>query len=372
MYRNCLRGVTLSIMGIAATCCFGQAGSSPNAKTAAQEYQNIQVLKEIPAGQLVTAMQFITYSLGVECSYCHVEGALEKDDKKPKQTARKMMQMMAAINRDNFDSKQMVKCNSCHRGSPRPLAIPAIAEGGPPPVSLNREADDSAPVNAPPAEQIVAKYVDAMGGATALAKINTREERGTITISGRNLPIEIFRKAGGRQLTVIHLPNGDNMTAYNGSSGWTSGPNRPVREISSVEVASAQSEVDLQLPLHLKQLFNEIKSVNPEKVGEQEAYVVAGFNSGEIAAKFYFAEDSGRLLRLLRYTSSPLGRNPTQIDYSDYRSQDGLKLPFHMTISRPNSRLNVQIEEARFNLPLDDSKFAGAPAQSAPAEPQSH
>ena len=61
---------------------------------------------------------------------------------------------------------------------------------------------------------------------------------------------------------------------------------------------------------------------------------------------------------MLRYTSSPLGRNPTQIDYEDYRVQDGIKIPFHLTISRPNSRLEVQIEEARLNGPVDDAKFA--------------
>lgn len=338
--------------------------SLPKGKSAEEAYQNIQVLKEIPADQLVLAMQFITYSLGVECSYCHVEGALEKDDKKPKQTARKMMQMMAAINRDNFDSKQLVTCNSCHRGVPRPVAIPVIAENGPRP-SERASVDDTSPANAPPAEQIIAKYVDKIGGAEALARITTREEKGTINISGRNLPIEILDKIGNKQLTVIHLANGDSITAYDGASGWTSSPNGPVREIPSVEVASAQPQVDLQLPLHMQQLFHQVKSSAPEKIGDREAYVVIGINSGEITAKFYFDKDSGYLLRILRYTKSPLGRNPTQIDYNDYRTQDGLKIPFQQTIARPNSRLTVQIEEARFNVPADETKFARPAAPPA-------
>ena len=332
--------------------------SSLKGKSAAEAYQNIQVLKEIPADQLVPAMQFITYSLGVECSYCHVEGALEKDDKKPKQTARKMMQMMAAINRDNFDSKQTVTCNSCHRGAPRPVSTPVIVEPGAKPVLESSPPDETTPVNVSPADEIIARYVDAIGGAVALAKINTRQEKGTINVSGRNLPIEILNRTGRKQLTVIHLPNGDSITAYDGASGWTSAPNRPVREIPSVEVASAQVEVNLQMPLQMKQLFNEVKTAAPEKIGDREMYVVAGINSGEVAAKFYFDEDSGYLLRILRYTKSPLGRNPTQIDYADYRSQDGLKIPFHLTIARPNSRLIVQIEDAKFNVPVDDAKFS--------------
>jgi photosynthetic reaction center cytochrome c subunit len=317
-------------------------------------------------------MQFITYSLGVECSYCHVEGALEKDDKKPKQTARKMMQMMAAINRDNFDSKQTVTCNSCHRGSPRPSAIPIIADGGPRPITESVSEEGNSTVNAPAAELIITKYVEAIGGAPALRKVNTREEKGTINVSGRNLPIEILSRTGGRQLTVIHLPTGDSVTAYDGASGWTAAPNRPVRDIPSVEVASAQPEVDLQLPLDMKQLFSEIKPLAAETIGGRAAYVVAGMTSGELAAKFYFDKDSGFLLRILRYTKSPLGRNPTQIDYADYRPQDGLEVPFQQTIARPNSRLTIQIEEAKFNVTVDDTKFARptAPPAGTPPSPE--
>jgi hypothetical protein len=370
--RDLLRALAIAfaILGTSAAPSLGQTSSAntslPKARSAAEAYQNIQVLKEIPADQFIPAMQFITYSLGVECSYCHVEGALEKDDKKPKQTARKMMQMMAAINRDNFDSKQAVTCNSCHRGSPRPAAIPMIAEGGPRPVTESVSGEDNSIINAPPAEQIITKYVEAVGGAAVLQKMNTRQEKGTINVSGRNLPIEIFSRTGGKQLTVIHLPNGDSVTVYDGASGWTSAPNRPMREIPSVEVASAQAEVDLQLPLHMKQLFNEVKTAATEKIGDRETYVVTGMNSGEVAAKFYFDKDTGYLLRILRYAKSPLGPNPTQIDYADYRSQDGLKIPFQLTIARPNSRLAVQIEDAKFNVPVDDAKFARPAAEPTP------
>src|SRR6266700_4913589 len=192
----CMLGIAFTVVGISEKPSRGQKASAstspPGAMSAAEAYQNIQVLKEISADQLIPAMQFITYSLGVECSYCHVEGALEKDDKKPKQTARKMMQMMAAINRDNFDSKQVVTCNSCHRGATHPVAIPVIAEGGPRPAVESALGEGTSTTDAPPAGKISAKYVEAIGGAAALQRISTRQEKGTINISGRNLPIEIL------------------------------------------------------------------------------------------------------------------------------------------------------------------------------------
>jgi len=129
--------------------------------------------------------------------------------------------------------------------------------------------------------------------------------------------------------------------------------------------------VDLLLPLHMKQLFNEVKTVATERIGDRESYVVAGMNSGEIAAKFYFDKESGYLLRILRYTKSPLGRNPTEIDYSDFRTLDGLKVPFQETIARPNSRLTVQIEDAKFNVPVDETKFVRPAAAPTPVRPSS-
>ena len=342
------------------------AASKP--RTTEEAYKNIQVLKGLPEDRLIPAMQFITYSLGVECSFCHVEGAPEKDDKKPKQVARKMMQMMFAINQDNFEGKREVTCYSCHRGSSHPLATPIIVEAGTQALPANVQDEDEhgqIPSDVPHAEQIVAKYVDALGGASAIEKLSTRVEKGTINLSGRQFPIDIFSKAPGKRVSIVHLPNGDNITAYVGTSGWTSAPDRPVRDIPASEVASSRAEVDLQLPIRLKQFFSELRTGKPEKIGDHDAYVVSGFNVGEPAVKFYFDERSGLLLRVLRYVDSPLGRNPTQIDYADYRDQGGVKVPFQRTIARPGSRFSIQIEEAHDNVPVDDTKFA-RPAEHSP------
>jgi len=106
-----------------------QSGETkPKPKTTQEAFKNIQVLKDLPSGQLIPAMQFITASLGVECDFCHVRGAFDKDDKKPKQTVRKMMQMMFALNQQNFDGRREVTCYSCHRGSSKPVSIPMVGD----------------------------------------------------------------------------------------------------------------------------------------------------------------------------------------------------------------------------------------------------
>jgi len=77
----------------------------------------------------------------------------------------------------------------------------------------------------------------------------------------------------------------------------------------------------------------------------------------------YLDKESGLLLRLIRYAETPLGRNPTQIDYADYRDANGVKMPFRWTLARPGNRFIIQIEQVQQNFPVDDAKFAPHPLQ---------
>src|SRR5579859_3501861 len=121
-------------------------------KKAEEQFKNIQVLKGIPAEQVFPTMQFVAASLGVECDFCHVQGAFEKDDKKTKQTARKMMEMMFAINKDNFEGNREVTCYSCHRGNAKPVAIPAVMTEEPKePMGEPKKAEEAKEYSGPPA-----------------------------------------------------------------------------------------------------------------------------------------------------------------------------------------------------------------------------
>ena len=98
------------------------AEEKPN--PAEEAYKNIQIFKGMPAPQLMTVMGAFTKSLDVDCAYCHVPGAFEKDDKILKQTARAMLRMVTRINADNFNGGSPVTCWTCHRGSPKPQSQP--------------------------------------------------------------------------------------------------------------------------------------------------------------------------------------------------------------------------------------------------------
>jgi hypothetical protein len=220
----------------------------------------------------------------------------------------------------------------------------------------------------PTADQLLERFVQALGGADALQKISSRVEKGTLTgFGGRQLPVEVLAKAPDKRLSVMHLPNGDSLTAYDGRVGWLGFPGRPPREMSSGELDGARLDADFYFPVHASRIFSQLRVERPEKVGDQETYLVLGANPGQLPVGLYFSQQSALLVRLVRYVETPLGRNPTQIDYADYRDVDSVKVPFRWTIARPGGRFTIQVDQIQQNVLIDDVKFAKPPEPVPPA-----
>jgi photosynthetic reaction center cytochrome c subunit len=345
------------------------ATNSPQKKTE-EIFKNIRVLKGVPSGQLIPAMQFISSSLGVECSFCHVEGHFEKDDKKPKQTARNMMQMMFALNKNSFEGHREVTCYSCHRGARNPVPTPIVdSEMQQNPVASKSEAQ-RLPTNLPTPSRLIDNYINALGGAAAIERVTSRVERGSVNFRAQSVRVEVFTQATGKRALIRHLPEGDSATIFDGQSGWLVVPGRRARDMQGVELEAARMDADLQFPLHIQQMFPELRVEYPEMIGDREFYLLFATREGQPPAKFYFDEQSGLLVRVVRYAESPLGRNPTQIDYADYREVDGVQVPFRVTLSQPGSISAIQIDAVQQNVPIDVTKFAKPSFnRSAPASP---
>ncbi len=352
-----------------------QATAPAAPQTAAEKYKNIKVLKDIPADELIPSMQFITAALGVDCHFCHVEnqGQLEfdKDDKKEKKTAREMMQMMFAINKNNFEGEREVTCNTCHRGSAHPQAIPAIMAEAPKPEAMeamHQHEHDVDPASLPSGVPIFEKYIQAIGGAAALDKISTRVEKGgAVMPDGPPIPIDIYTKAPDQRVSVMHMQKGDSTTAYNGKAGWIYFPGRPLREMSPADQQAAKLDAEAFYPVQLEHEFAELKlEDHPEKVGDHETNVVVGLSKGQSPVKLYFDKDSGLLVRMVHYADTALGFNPTQVDFADYREVGGVKTPYRWTIARPSGSFTIKIDEVKENVPIDDATFVKPAAPPGP------
>jgi photosynthetic reaction center cytochrome c subunit len=341
------------------------ASAEPN-KTAEQQFKNIQVLKDIPADQLIPTMQFISASLGVQCDFCHVDREMQKDDKKEKQTARKMIAMELAINKGHFNNEIDVTCYTCHRGSPHPVGTPILgAEALKTALPAHEETAEDHP-NLPSADQLLEKYLTAVGGANGLLKIKSRVQKGTIDVAGTKFPIDVYSEAPDKRVSVSHFQSGSSITAFNGQAGWLTIPNG-VHLMTGPEREAARIDAQLYLPLHLKDMYQEFKVRPGEEIGGHATYLLMAKQTDRPTLSLYFDQQSGLLLRQLRLTETPLGRNPTQVDYADYRETDGVKIPYRWTLTRPNGSFTINVDQVQDNVPIDPELFE-APSEKPPTE----
>ncbi len=336
----------LAFAALAASCLNAQ-------QTAEQVYKNITALKGAPADQLQPAMQFMASALGVNCAFCHVPGKFEADDKPEKKTARQMIAMTASINQAHFGGRQQMTCYSCHHGATHPASVPPVIESDAPPAATPQIAPATAT-----ADQIVDRYIAASGGADTIRKLTSKVQKGVIRVMGTETPIEVLTKAPNKRMSITHSSNGDSITAFDGASGWMAGgAAHAARTMSAAESAAAGLDAEFYLPLRLKEIFPQLRRGSPEMVNGAECDVLTGIAQGHPPVRLYFDRKTGLLARMVRYADTPVGRNPTQIDYADYRPVDGVQVPFRWTLARPNGRFTIQIDETRANAPIDDAKF---------------
>jgi outer membrane lipoprotein-sorting protein len=367
-------------------CILGHALSDAFARPAEKillaedVHKNIQVLKGIPENEFMETMAFFSASLGVNCDYCHVPesgGSWEKyaDDNAHKRTARKMIQMMAAINQSNFHGERLVTCYSCHRGEMRPRVTPSLAElYGPPPAQEPDEISEQAP-GAPSVDQILDKYIRALGGAERLAGLTSFVAKGNFdaySISEKGTA-EIFAKVPDQRTVITHTASGDTTTTFDGRAGWVAAPATltpvPVLALTGGDLDAARLDADLLFSARLKQALVEWRVGVPATVDDRQVQVVQGTSSARLPVKLYFDSESGLLVRLVRYTDSPVGLNPTQIDYADYREVAGVKMPFRWTVTWLDGRSSFELLKVQPNAPIDASRFAKPAPPPPPPRP---
>jgi hypothetical protein len=337
-------------------------------KTLGQTGKNVKVLTDLPESQTFLVMNFMSASLGVRCDYCHVhEGddkwVWESDAKPTKLTARRMMQMQIEINRGNRDilgtSGVAVTCFTCHRGQTRPANSPTL------PIVPTQAAFDAgtkktAPVEAlPTVEQILDKYVAAIGGRAAIERLNTRVSKGTQVIwNGTEFPFETVQKSPDKYLDVTTRPVGVVTIGFDGTAAWLQGP-RGLRDLGGSQLADLKRDADLRGDLRLREFYPEMSVAGKEKIGERDAYVIVSRISDKRLERLYFDAQTGLLLRVAATTETPLARLPEETVFEDYREVDGVKLPFVVRTSYvdPFIGWTRRFTEIRHNVAVEDSKF---------------
>jgi hypothetical protein len=364
----CLWGVSL----------VGQSPFPAARPTMAEDvFKDVEVLKGTTAKQFMDTMGLFAASLNANCTACHVEEAggdwgRYADDHPNKEKARRMVDMVAGINRTYFWGRPVVTCYSCHRFGSRPKVIPSIDELYSTPVD---EDPDEVPSQAPSGvavDRVLDRYIQAVGGAERLAALTSWVGRGEYKSfdDAQNYPLDVYATAPGLRATIMHSPRGDRAMVYDGRVGWDAVPStdRPfdlVLPLEGEDLHAAKLEAELSFPGRIKQALGRWRLGPLLTIDDRDVQVVQGVTAAGEPVKLYFDEESGLLTRTLRYTTLPLGRIPVRIDYSDYREVSGIKLPFQWRVRWTDGELEFDLNEIRLNVAVDAGRF-GKPAVPVP------
>jgi hypothetical protein len=367
--------VTMTMLLATAMLAAAQAPLPEKAPLAEQVFTNVRVLRGIPVDEFMGTMGFFSASLGMSCEDCH--GASDttwenyaRDVSPKKATARRMIQMMTSINQTSFGGRAVVTCYTCHRGGAKPKVTPSLAllYGA----TMPDETDDivQAAKDAPSVDQVLDKYIRAIGGQQRVAGLTSFVGKGSSAGYGPEgtRPIEIFAKAPNQRTMVLRTLDGDSTTTYDGRVGWSAVPHKPVPVLvlAGSELDGVRLDAELMFPARIKDALTGWRVGSPAEIDDKPVQVVQGSRPGGVLATLYFDRESGLLTRFVRYATSRVGRLPTQVDYSDYRDVSGVKVPFHLKMTWLDGQEDVTLTDVQLNVPVDAAKFARPLAPASP------
>ena len=347
-------------------------------------FKNVQVLKGIPVKEFMNTMGFFSAATNLNCIDCHSPESESLEgyaiDTPRKQTARRMIRMVNAINEANFGGRRSVTCYTCHRASDRPEAIPSLLD------QYSVPEDDPNRVEVIPAgpvqsvkkispDQILDKYIQAIGGAPQLAKLTSFVAKGTYegydTLSMK-VPVDVFASAPNQLTTVVHTQNGDSITTYDGTNGWIAAADKlmQVLPLAGGDLEGAKMDAALSFPARIKQEFQWRTGFPSVSIDDRSVEVIQNAARGNTGAKLYFDSESGLLVRQVHFVDTAVGVIPTQVDYSDYRTVAGVKVPFRRVVTWTDGRSTIELSQVQPNSRIDTAQFAKpAPPKGKPATP---
>jgi len=210
---------------------------------------------------------------------------------------------------------------------------------------------------------VFAKYIDALGGAQRLAAATSYTATGTYAgwdTGLSDVPAEIYAKAPGQYTTIAHRTEGDSVWAYDGQNAWEVSINAALPSAipltkGNFEGARLDAIVAIA-PTRLRQSFAKWE-ITKGLIDDKPVQILRGTNPGQSPVNFYF-DNTGLLVRLLRWNETLVGPVATQYDYSDFRDVGGVKRPFKWIKTSTRNQVTMVIKDIRPNVAIDAAKFA--------------
>lgn len=228
-------------------------------------------------------------------------------------------------------------------------------------LAQNGASTATKPAATPTVDELLDKYVKALGGKEALEKVSSRVGKGTMELEGMGLsgPVEMYAKAPNKSALYIELQGvGKIANVFDGENAYSLSPMEGLSELRGGAFEQAKRNADFYEPLNLKKQFAKMEITGKEKVDVSAAYVVVATPAVGDPEKLYFAEDTGLLVRIDTDQDTPQGKMSFATYVSDYKDVDGIKIAH--TLRQVSSAFTavIKITEVKHGVAVEDTKFA--------------
>ena len=204
---------------------------------------------------------------------------------------------------------------------------------------------------------ILAKALEAAGGAEKLAAVKDVTKKGTLAMGPMSLEQttqiivpDVFRQEN-------RMPFGAMTVFLKGDSGWMNSPQGqgPMPEPQIREVRAALFRMRETLLLSAGQAGRTVNFVQQDEVDGEAADVIEISSTDGESIRLWVGSESGGVLKSIHQGSSMEG-GPAEIEqiYSDYREAGGIHIPFKTHVNQNGKEYAVQtLTEVIYNSGLD-------------------
>jgi outer membrane lipoprotein-sorting protein len=235
------------------------------------------------------------------------------------------------------------------------------------------------PAAAQTVDEIIAKNVEARGGEAKLRAVKAVRLTGKVEVGpGMVAPTTMVIKRPGMVRMEFTVQGMTAIQAYDGKTGWGVMPFQGKKDpepMAADDVKQLEDQADLDGPLmDYKSKGNTVEYLGKDKVEGSDAFKLKVTKKNGIIETSYIDADSG--LEVKTITKTKIRGNDTEVEttYSDFRSVEGLTLPFSIdqgVVGSPQKQ-KITIDKVELNPNTSDEQFhmpAPAPAeQPKPAE----
>lgn len=200
---------------------------------------------------------------------------------------------------------------------------------------------------APTAEALILRHIEASGGRERLATLKGRVMTGRVSLPAAGIQgqFAMVQTHGGKSLTAITIEGlGSEVQGSDGERVWSLSSTTGNRFLDGEELTQRKAELTFIPELQWDAIFPGREVKGEKTLGEQRCWAVVFTTAAGHSYTHYFDQATGLSVGVDMVQITQMGEIPLQQRFSDFREVDGVKLPFRVSIAGMGMEQIIEVD----------------------------